>query len=738
MKIESKNKSYLASSQASKMNAKEETKNSVDPHLEEILKGKYEIFSQIGQGAQGQVYLGKCLLDDEYVAIKQLRVNSVENWKQYELFEREAKVLQNLNVPGTAKFYEAFQDFKSEMPVSVMIQEYIDGRSLQNYIDQNKRFSFEVSCDILIQLIDIIENLHQQTPPVIHRDIKPSNVILRYSDNRKGESPEVFLIDFGAVANPKVQDGGSTITGTYGYMAPEQLVGQPTQASDIYSFAMLAVYLLSGTPPEKLETKDLQLLIDRELEHLPYAITTFFRQMIEPSPIKRLTDYQIIRKYLNNFKAGEFEFEFENQDKSLANTKYQLENVRSIGQKGNIALWQAMPDKTPRPFPKEYQKLIQRDKRFMTLNQVYIGQTDFMIRQREHQHRFKTFCEIMPQGCSYRRQISFNYIQDFEYYKNGMQYIKNTSRIIQEPSKKKLYGCILLAVITFIISMMLIVTYKMPNFIFFINIILSVILYIVTLYQAGSWHTKINKWDRNQPFSILPALWDIPLKQEKEFQDKLEYIFTNGRKSLATISQIRFVSTPHLNRVSPESAEIFLDSDQQKKRKNWVKTDDSSNHATQEEKEFFAKEQPLWEITYYFNPPDDNEEGNLFHRFYSEIPPVELQCGDTLPILYDIKDGKAYSIPYPLPPNTSLMMCPDFVSGLGIKVAIERPEASSQQAQKKSSFAAWQDLANKHNTGKRDKISEKSKIYIKAHSKQLPVRVNRHQKEIHHTANKRG
>ncbi|HAG82362.1 MAG TPA: serine/threonine protein kinase, partial [Cyanobacteria bacterium UBA12227] len=59
--------------------------------------------------------------------------------------------------------------------------------------------------------------LHQLTPPVIHRDIQPRNLI-------RQENEQIFLVDFGAVyeSDRSTFSAGSTVVGTYGYMAPEQ------------------------------------------------------------------------------------------------------------------------------------------------------------------------------------------------------------------------------------------------------------------------------------------------------------------------------------------------------------------------------------------------------------------------------------------------------------------------------------------------------------------------------------
>ena len=69
-----------------------------DPTLVEALQGKYTLERMIGEGAQGKIYKGTCQADGKPVAIKQLCITTAENWKQYELFEREAKVLSSIIV----------------------------------------------------------------------------------------------------------------------------------------------------------------------------------------------------------------------------------------------------------------------------------------------------------------------------------------------------------------------------------------------------------------------------------------------------------------------------------------------------------------------------------------------------------------------------------------------------------------------------------------------------------------
>ena len=181
------------------------------------IAGRYDVLECMGQGSQGEVYRARRRTDGAEVAIKVMHIKSVKNWKMYELFHREAKVLSAIDIEGVAKFYEAIEDLESADPVSVIVQQFVDGHALSEFIKAHHRFLLCDIADILIQLTKILERLHHSNPPIIHRDIKPSNIMLE--DLPRGY--RVWLIDFGAVANPQVKDGGSTVAGTYGYMAPE-------------------------------------------------------------------------------------------------------------------------------------------------------------------------------------------------------------------------------------------------------------------------------------------------------------------------------------------------------------------------------------------------------------------------------------------------------------------------------------------------------------------------------------
>ncbi|MBQ9395135.1 MAG: serine/threonine protein kinase [Proteobacteria bacterium] len=326
--------------------------------LQRLIADRYQVIKKLGKGSQGCVFLAETNDLHKKVAIKQLLVQSVKDWKQYDLFQREANVLKRLRVPGVAKLHETIEKLDNEPPMALIVQDYIEGEPLQKFIANGHRFQISQIGDILLQLLNILDKLHHSDPPVVHRDIKPSNIILNYVEN--DTTPQVHIIDFGAVANPQVKGGGSTVVGTYGYMSPEQLMGNATPASDLYSLAIVAVYLLSGVPPEELETKDFHVLIDPHLQHLPHQITAFLRKMLEPHAEDRITDYDQLREFFTALKKQQFD-KIPITASTLDKEKYALDKVYSYHQQGNIILWQELSDKTPRKLDNSVKKVFKRN-----------------------------------------------------------------------------------------------------------------------------------------------------------------------------------------------------------------------------------------------------------------------------------------------------------------------------------------------------------------------------------------
>ena len=224
----------------------------------------YRYEKLLGEGANGKTYLARNLNTGDAVAIKALKRFQRNDFKNYELFKREAETLSSIHVHGVPRFFESIF---SEDPTgeNFIIQEFVSAPSLQSYLDEKRKFTERETLYMMEKIATILQNLHAYSPPVIHRDIKPANILCSLPD--EGESwanIDPFLIDFGAVANAHSSDR-STIAGTVGYMAPEQNLGECLPQSDFYALGATALHMLTCKAPYNMEFETYTIKIDKEL-----------------------------------------------------------------------------------------------------------------------------------------------------------------------------------------------------------------------------------------------------------------------------------------------------------------------------------------------------------------------------------------------------------------------------------------------------------------------------------------
>lgn len=216
----------------------------------QTLNNRYRIQSLLGKQAGRRTFLAIDQDKQSQVVLKLLLFGPDFSWEDLKLFEREATTLKSL-VHAAIPQYQDYFDVETALGKGfALVQGYIEARSLKDWADQGRTFSEEELRAIASQLLNILDYLHCQQPPIIHRDIKPSNILL--TDNRSAHAVgEVHLIDFGSVQSIK-QLGTLTVVGTYGYMPIEQFSGQATPQSDLFSLGATLLYLITRIHPAEL------------------------------------------------------------------------------------------------------------------------------------------------------------------------------------------------------------------------------------------------------------------------------------------------------------------------------------------------------------------------------------------------------------------------------------------------------------------------------------------------------
>jgi serine/threonine-protein kinase len=233
--------------------------------------GKYEFRRRLGGGSYGQVFE---YLDTELnrpVAIK------IPNDEDAENFEKiGAKIMSYLQHENIVCLIRA-QRIENAYCI---VMEYVDGENLRDLIKREAPLPVERSIGIISQVCRalefahtlkasvIVEGVRRDLNGIIHRDIKPSNILVT-ADNK------VKVTDFGVskiwlAAEPPSR----TIVGSTPYMAPEQLQGQATFQSDIWSVSVVLYQMLTGELPFKAQTNDelKSKILAGELDFSPVAL----------------------------------------------------------------------------------------------------------------------------------------------------------------------------------------------------------------------------------------------------------------------------------------------------------------------------------------------------------------------------------------------------------------------------------------------------------------------------------
>ena len=204
--------------------------------------GAYRLVGKIGTGGMGKVYLGVSP-GGRKVAVKLIHPDYARDREFRERFAREVEAARRVGGFHTAQVVDA--DPLADPPW--MVTAFIPGPSLQAAVSGAGPLGPDETRALGAGLAEGLAAIH--ACGLVHRDVKPSNVIVGDDGPR--------IIDFGIarLAGTSTMTASGTVLGTFAYMSPEQVKGEPAgTASDVFSLAGTLVFAATGRPPFSGET----------------------------------------------------------------------------------------------------------------------------------------------------------------------------------------------------------------------------------------------------------------------------------------------------------------------------------------------------------------------------------------------------------------------------------------------------------------------------------------------------
>ncbi len=269
-----------------------------------LLQDRYLIMRLLGQGGMGAVYQATDRKFGNDVAIKETFYNDIQLRKA---FSHEARLLNRLRHAALPVVTDYFPIGDRQF----LVMQYIPGKDLEQLLAERNEDGQGVFLTTQVlrwtdQLLDALEYLHSQKPPIIHRDIKPQNLKL----TPRGE---VILLDFGLAKGITTQQSqvSQSIRGyTPNYASLEQIRGTGTDPrSDIYSMGATIYHLLTGIMPQDAMTRIASMLMGHpdplppinELNmEVPAVVASVVEKAMSPHPDQRFSSAAMMRQALRN------------------------------------------------------------------------------------------------------------------------------------------------------------------------------------------------------------------------------------------------------------------------------------------------------------------------------------------------------------------------------------------------------------------------------------------------------
>ncbi|MCZ7645083.1 MAG: protein kinase [Planctomycetota bacterium] len=270
----------------------------------EELKG-YRLLEMIGSGGMGKVYKARQIAMERDVALKLLPPDLAKNGKYIRRFIREARAAGMLNHANLVRVYDV-GEADGRYYISM---EYVEGRTVKQYIRREGRVPFLEALKIIEQVAAALDCAHQHK--IVHRDIKPDNIMLSPRGDVKLCDLGLAKILEGSLQDTDTQDGQTM--GTPHYMSPEQAkaAGDLDGRSDLFSLGATLYHMVTGKVPFDGEssweilmkvTGEEPVRPDRLEPLLPPPYTRMIQRLMAKSPAERYQNAEEVRLAAQNLR----------------------------------------------------------------------------------------------------------------------------------------------------------------------------------------------------------------------------------------------------------------------------------------------------------------------------------------------------------------------------------------------------------------------------------------------------
>ena len=269
--------------------------------------GEYRVLRLLGEGGMGQVFEAVHPVIGKHVAVKVLRLELAQDERLVRRFIEEARAVTAIKHHSIVDVFGfgTLPDGRLYLVMDLLV-----GESFSDYLRAEGRLSPAIARKWLLELLDAVAAAHQAG--VVHRDLKPSNLFLV---GATGEE-RLKVLDFGISRREQRSEEltrPNMLLGSPAYIAPEQIRGEASQASDLYSIGCIAFAMLTGRTVFRGELVDVlnQHLVtpapaaSSVVPTVPPALDDFILSLLEKEPAHRPVSARAARETLATLSLEE-------------------------------------------------------------------------------------------------------------------------------------------------------------------------------------------------------------------------------------------------------------------------------------------------------------------------------------------------------------------------------------------------------------------------------------------------